>query len=203
MKVFLIRHAETKHNLKNYIVDDDKDSDLSDAGIKAAFRLKEAIIKYDIGNVYVSSYRRTTQTAKILFPDKKILTVQGFREIDKGFVEFLKHNPSLKHMSSQAWEDSYMAKFGVSYRFVEKYPSGESISDMYQRTNNDFYDLLKKNKKSFAIVANNGPIKCILSKLSNNPESFYFRTKIPYCSISVLSIDNHKINIDKIANTYP
>lgn len=201
MKIFLIRHAETEQSLNNYIVNDDKDFSLSDLGIVTANRLKESLVKYDIDHVYSSPHTRSKQTAKILFPNKEISILEDFREINKGFGSFLKSNPNLEHMSTQEWEVEYMSKLGDKDRFRKPYPSGESISDMYTRVSSAFENIVKKSENNLAIVANNGPIKCILAKLSNHAESFYFKTSIPYGSLTILSVNKDKIVIEEIGKS--
>jgi len=174
MKVFLIRHTETEQSFKNFIVDDSQDFSLSEKGIGTANKLKFFLDKYKIDNVYSSPHRRAIQTANLLFPDKEVSVVKNFREINKGFDKFLQENPNLSHMTTQEWEEEYMCKFADKDRFVKSYPSGESIYDMYQIVNMIFEKILEKNQNNLAIIANNGPIKSILSKFSKQVEKFYF-----------------------------
>lgn len=199
MKVFLIRHTETEQSLKNYILDDDKDFSLSDIGIATANKLKNFFVNQNIDKVYSSPHNRAMQTAHILFPDKEVLLVEDLREINKGFDKFLKNNPNLSHMSTMEWEEEHRRELAYQDRFKKPYPSGEAISDMYKRVGSAFENILKKNTNDLAIVANNGPIKSILAKFSDQAEKFYFETKLPYGSVSILSINKDKVDIEQIS----
>jgi broad specificity phosphatase PhoE len=64
MRVFLVRHAESKANALN--VHSSKEEELSDNGIRQAETVARRFVGMDIGVILCSRYRRAMQTANII-----------------------------------------------------------------------------------------------------------------------------------------
>ena len=81
MLIYLLRHGQQEYNAqKRY--QGQRDIPLSPAG---AAQLRRAY--YDPDEVYVSTMQRTSQTARILFPEAKLVPVDGLKEMCFGSVE--------------------------------------------------------------------------------------------------------------------
>ncbi len=81
MLIYLLRHGQTEYNAqKRY--QGQRDIPLSPEG---AARLRRADFDPDV--VYVSTLQRTSQTARILFPEAKLVPVDGLKEMCFGSFE--------------------------------------------------------------------------------------------------------------------
>ena len=75
MLIYLLRHGQTEYNAqKRY--QGQRDIPLSPEG---AAQLRRADFDPDV--VYVSTLQRTSQTARILFPEAKLVPVDGLKEM--------------------------------------------------------------------------------------------------------------------------
>ena len=81
MLIYLLRHGQTEYNAqKRY--QGQRDIPLSPEG---AAQLRRADFDPDV--VYVSTLQRTSQTARILFPEAKLVPVDGLKEMCFGSFE--------------------------------------------------------------------------------------------------------------------
>ena len=64
MKVFLIRHAESKANVLK--IDGGSETELSDSGIKQARMVAKRFVGINVDVILCSRYKRAMQTAKII-----------------------------------------------------------------------------------------------------------------------------------------
>lgn len=81
MLIYLLRHGQTEYNAqKRY--QGQRDIPLSPEG---AAQLRRADFDPDV--VYVSTLQRTSQTACILFPEAKLVPVDGLKEMCFGSFE--------------------------------------------------------------------------------------------------------------------
>ena len=92
MLIYLLRHGQTEYNAqKRY--QGQRDIPLSPEG---AAQLRRADFDPDV--VYVSTLQRTSQTARILFPEAKLVPVDGLKEMcfgsfeGRNFIE-MEHDP--------------------------------------------------------------------------------------------------------------
>lgn len=96
MLIYLLRHGQTEYNAqKRY--QGQRDIPLSPEG---AAQLRRADFDPDV--VYVSTLQRTSQTAHILFPEAKLVPVDGLKEMcfgsfeGRNFIE-MERTPSIRH----------------------------------------------------------------------------------------------------------
>ena len=81
MWIYLLRHGRTEYNAqKRY--QGQRDIPLSP---ESAAQLRRADFSPEV--VYVTPLQRTSQTAKILFPDAKLVPVEGLKEMNFGRFE--------------------------------------------------------------------------------------------------------------------
>ena len=116
------------------------DVDLSELGKKQSTELRDQIKeKFDV--VFTSDLRRAKNTAKLAFPDLKIIEDKRLRECDYGLLT-----------GSMEEETNY------EEHITKPFPNGESMKDVETRIK-EFLDYLKKNYfgKHIAIVAHKAP----------------------------------------------
>jgi alpha-ribazole phosphatase len=180
MKIFLIRHCLTKQSENKFIKDDDKDFSLSSTGVLEAKNLQRFFKKIKINNVFISNTKRSRETANIVFPKHKakLITVDAFNELNKGFKFFLLANSTKGKMSVIEWENIYNTKADVS-KIKFKYPSGENIMSYSNVVIKKFVELIAFSRnKNIAIVAHNGSIKAIVAYVLGNIDVY---TKFCVC----------------------
>ena len=97
MLIYLLRHGQTEYIAqKRY--QGQRDIPLSPEG---AAQLRRADFDPDV--VYVSTLQRTSQTARILFPEAKLVPVDGLKEMCFGSFEGRNFIEMEKDPEYQAW----------------------------------------------------------------------------------------------------
>ena len=149
-EILLLRHGRTRGNIEHRY-NGTTDESLSPEGIEA---LRER--RYPpTGLVYVTRLRRTRETAAILFPGARQITVPGLREMDFGDFEgrnFLdmEHDPAFR-----AWVDSGC---------LSQIPNGERRAVFLRRIAASFRALLATDKTDrLTVVAHGGTLMAVAS----------------------------------------
>ena len=164
IKLLLIRHGETQGNkLKRYIGKRTDEPLLQEA----EERLKE--LNYgDVQAVYVSPMLRCTQTAKILFPGKKLNIIEELAECDFGEFENKNYMELDGNEHYQAWIDS---------GGLLPFPGGESREEFKRRNVIGFQKAvngcIKGGLFTAALVAHGGTIMNIMEEYADENRSFY------------------------------
>ena len=118
MLIYLLRHGQTEYNAqKRY--QGQRDIPLSPEG---AAQLRRA--DFDPAVVYVSTLQRTSQTARILFPEAKLVPVDGLKEMCFGSFEGRNFIEMEKDPEYQAW---------VKANCESPCPDGERKTDFSDR----------------------------------------------------------------------
>jgi alpha-ribazole phosphatase len=161
VKVFLIRHGATSGNLERRYVGN-TDEPLCDLGIKQA---KEIKLPYcDL--IFSSPLARAAQTAEILFPGRKPVTVHDLREYD--FGKF-----SGKTSDELSGNPHYIA--WVEANCETAVPGGEDAGKFKERCVNAFNESIKNadNLQTAAFVTHGGCIMAILEHFSTSGNGFF------------------------------
>lgn len=168
MNVYLIRHGKTEHN-QNKAYQGKTDSPLSNEG-KAELRQAEEVHP---DRVFVTKYRRTAETASILFPGVPQVVVPGLEEMDFGDFEGrsyldMEHDPDYR-----AWVDS---------RCTLPIPNGESLDGFTARVCKALDalldDCIANEKETVVIVAHGGTEMAVMSSYAV-PKLDYFSSLTP------------------------
>ena len=162
MKITLIKHGKTDFNLEGRR-QGRKDLPLNDPGKEEVFKLKKRIGK-DFKVILSSPLLRALETAKILFPDKKILTNDLLIEYDFGELEGVKFSTPLEEFPNNRIEEYNGVKFLMPNR-------GESFKDIVERCKK-FTKYLKKNFKEndvIAVVTHSTNLEIIKALAEGNP----------------------------------
>jgi len=201
MKILLLRHTATTQSIKRLIRDDCKDFNLSNEGVAQAIALKDKFI--DLAGkfkIYVSPAKRCLQTAEIIFPDfiDRFEIASELRELDKGFVNAIKKDPSLKDMTIDGWELKYNNLSDPLARNSYIYPSGESVLMMNSRVAAFFDRIIDKAVDAkIIIISHNGPIRAIITH-ALGLEHANRLVAIEHGSYSELTRDGHGFVLSKL-----
>lgn len=162
MKVELIRHAKTLLQTEHRYVGSTDDS-LSPEGAQTL-----APARHSPTRIYVTSLRRTSQTARIVFPKATLVVVPGLEEMDFGAFERHSHAELEHDTAYNAWLDGMC---------VGRCPGGESRDEFALRVTTAFASLLdrvaQQGEKDSIIVAHSGTIMAIMERFGRPQQEFF------------------------------
>ena len=162
MLIYLLRHGQTEYNAqKRY--QGQRDIPLSPEG---AAQLRRADFDPDV--VYVSTLQRTSQTARILFPEAKLVPVDGLKEMcfgsfeGRNFIE-MEHDPDYL-----AWVDA---------NCESPCPDGETKALFSARVCRAFSALVDKaladGEETLVILAHGGTQMAAMERYALPHEDYY------------------------------
>lgn len=162
MRIYLLRHGETEWNsLRKYL--GRTDLPLSEKGRRELVRAD-----FSPDRVCVSPLRRTAETAEILFPNARKITVPDFREMDFGVFE---------GKSWQEMEDLPAYRAWVEGGCLDAPPGGESSAAFSRRVCAAFEALADRESSAgadrLAVVAHGGTQMAVLERFAR-PQRDYF-----------------------------
>lgn len=147
MKVILIRHAATRGNrLRRYIGTTDEDIEDTDC-------LRRNYPECD--RVIASPMKRCIQTAKLIYPKKKLSLCPKLRECDFGDFE----NKSYQDLKNDREYKKWLESCGKL-----PFPNGETHEGFKRRCIEGFYEMLRDNGK-LAYVIHGGCIMAIMQHI--------------------------------------
>ncbi len=191
MKIYLVRHAQTKTNLAGMDFDDKKSIGLSKKGESQARKLAQRFIKFELDKIYVSEAKRSYQTVLPLVKVKSFPINKDFRLNEANFGIFSGLNfEEAKKKYPRIYEDRARNKW--NYRL----PQGESFKDVSERLDSFFHSLNKRTDtlKSILVMTHATVLKVFVVKYLNfslkKADSIHFYNT----SVSLLEIKNKKIN---------
>ena len=150
MKVYLIRHGETKGNREKRYAGS-TDESLTKQG-REALKNMDYHIK---GRLYVSPLKRTRETAEILFPNREYDIVYNMRECNFGEFE----NMNYEELKDRREYKEFIATGGRS-----PFPGGEDIFSFQKRCCDEFENIVRSIDEDAVFVVHGGTIMAVLEK---------------------------------------
>ena len=183
MRLILVRHGETIHNLKG-IIQGQYDSILSDTGREQAKKVAKRLKDEKIDLIFSSDLQRAHITAKEInkFHDIEIILDKRLREQGRGIYENKKRGPLLEEIK----------RLDIEYREF-KPKGGESWYDLQQRTYEFFEELKKLKIDNILVTFHGGPMTAIILKLLNESEDEFKKYHPKNTAITIFDL-NDKIN---------
>lgn len=178
MDIVFVRHGRTECNIKG-IYAGKMDSSLSKEGVDEIEKLKERLKGESFDKVYVSPLKRTLKTAEILGFNGE--TDKRISEVNFGSFEGLTYRGIEEKYPEECkrWVNDYL-----NFRF----PEGENILDVYNRTCKFIEDIPKEYKKVL-VVTHGGIIKCALCSIFDRID-YFFKFTSEHGRYSVITIEN-------------
>ena len=139
--------------------------------------------EHDQTSYYSSPFRRCTKLASFL-SDENYVSDKRLADLNFGNWE-LKEWQDINTTQLNKWRDDY-----VNYKF----PKGESLSDLFDRVNTFYQELLLTGKEHIILVTHASVIKCLLCNIMGLSLQNVLDFEISNSSIS-------KINFDKESHT--
>lgn len=164
MKLILVRHSISEHNVGDIISGGKSDPKLSKAGIALAEKASHFIDETKIDQVYASPLTRAYQTAQILTDNNKTIQVdKRLVEMNFGEWEGRKTQPL-----REKYPDVFDFRGAFSPNFVKYDKGAESYGDLIDRCNSFMHDL-KENAagQTVLVVCHGFTIRGILAALFN------------------------------------
>lgn len=162
MKMWMIRHAETEYN-KQRRYQGRLDLPISEKGRRSLAPSGEPVSR-----VYVSTLRRTAQTARILFPVAQLIEVPGLEEMDFGRFDGHTSEELESDPAYQEWIDSWC---------TTAIPGGESRQQFSERIVRAMTKLIEQaasaGEEKLVIVAHGGTIMSALETLGRPAREYY------------------------------
>ena len=162
MLIYLLRHGQTEYNAqKRY--QGQRDIPLSPEG---AAQLRRADFDPDV--VYVSTLQRTSQTTRILFPEAKLVPVDGLKEMCFGSFEGRNFIEMEKDPEYQAW---------VKANCESPCPDGERKTDFSDRICRTVAELIDKalaaGEERLVILAHGGTQMAAMERFAVPHRDYY------------------------------
>ena len=195
MEVYLIRHAQTKSNLKGIDFDDRKATNLTKKGIAQSKKLARKLVKVKIDKIFISESKRSYQTVLPLIKLKSIPVVRDARLNEANFGIF---SGLTFEMAKRKYPEIYNTRLIDKWNY--RIPRGESFEDVSKRLDS-FLKNLKKDSgkiKTALIITHATVLKVFLVKFLKFPlkkaDLVYFKNT----SISSFKIKNRKVKAEMI-----
>ncbi len=161
-EIVLIRHGRTPGN-EAHRYNGVTDEPLSEAGRAALLGRRFDFDPPAV--VYVTRLRRTRETAALLFPTARQITVPGLREMDFGDFEGRSYADMEHDKAYRAWVDSGC---------LSPIPNGEGRADFLRRIDRCFRALLAVDRSErLTVVAHGGTLMAVCA-LYVTPARDYF-----------------------------
>ena len=162
MKIYLLRHGHTLYNeQKRY--QGQRDIPLSEKG-RAALRQAD----FSPREVYVSPLSRAVETARILFPDARLIPVEALREMCFGIFEGRNYVEMEHDADYRAW---------VGEDCLGRCPGGENRAEFSARTCSAFADLvdraLAQQREELVILAHGGTQMAVMERYARPRRDYY------------------------------
>ena len=167
--ITLFRHGLTEANERKAYLGW-TDSPLSEHGIKGVHKLRDSCP--DFTHIHSSDLERCRETARLLFPEKKILFHPEFREMNFGRWEGKTYD-ELK-------EDSYYQKW-LNDPMSASIPDGESYPDFSARIQAGWRKWLESEENAEVLITHGGVIRELLVRHAPVEKPFW-DWKIPHAT---------------------
>ncbi len=165
-KCIFIRHGKTPGNEEKKYTGKGTDEGLSEDGKKEVLFLKKRAGSFlkEAELVFSSPMKRAKETAKLLFNDMTIKSVNGLEEMDFGDFEGKTYEDLCKNPDYLKW---------IKTRGEVSFGGCESRADFTKRTVSAFYEIVDRAKDvgTFCIIAHGGSIMAVMSALTG--EDYY------------------------------
>lgn len=164
MRIWMLRHGTTAANAKRLYLGR-TDESLSAEGAAAA---REIGVSPTVQKVFVSSLRRTQETAKILFPNAEQIVLHELREMDFGVFEGRSADDMEHDEAYRAWVDTGC---------TGKCPDGESMEEYAGRVCACFAEVIENESRCGApeavFVVHGGTLMSVFERFARPHVAYY------------------------------
>ena len=193
MRIYIVRHGETKSNEQGRLQGWSNDS-LNEMGVRLAEETGKAMKGMQFDAVFSSSLIRAKTTAEIIMReagiDTEIQIDDRVKEINMGDFEGKRFKPGECEV-----DPAMVKKFFIDPISAPAFPNGESVIDVMTRTQEFLKEIATKDYESVLISTHGCALRCMLNFLYENPADFW-RGHVPYnCCINVVEAVAGKLKL--------
>ncbi len=184
MKMLLIRHGETDHNLENRM-SGWTEASLSDHGREQAQILGHRLRNVPIKRVITSGMQRASETAALAFP---AYVNRQAPEVMEGLKEM--HFGAMEGLTMDEIQHSFPRDFALMMEKKGRYvfPQGESLRSFHQRIHRAAARLTRDPAPGLtAVVAHSGTIRCLLAGWIARDWRSHWRFRVDHCSLTLVT----------------
>lgn len=169
MKVYIVRHGETKYNaLKQY---SDEEVDLNEKGILQAYNLREKIKEINYEVIMASPLIRTRHTAQIInVHNKEIIIDERIKERNTG------------DLSGKSFYLTNREEYW-NYNTKIQYGTSENIKVFFERVYAFLEELKLKEYTSVLVVAHSGVSKAFSAYFEGMQDGSFLNRGLKNCEI--------------------
>lgn len=190
--VFIVRHCQPQFHERTGICLGKKDISLSVNGRMGAKVLADYLSDKMINHVFSSPLKRAQETTLIITDDRFNIR-NDFSELDMGIWDGL---------SFDEIRQKYPKEYEERGNDLENYivQGGESMRMCKLRTMRELHRTINETDGNLLIVTHAGVIRTIISSVAKISIKETFEYKIGYGSITLININNNKLNLIKIGD---
>ncbi len=192
MRVFLIRHGETEHNVEGGITGQ-LDIPLNEYGVEQAEKLAERLKNENFDAAYSSDLERTYKTTKIVSGRQNLHPEEfkEFREMDFGTVEG-KPKEVFGRMADESNKE----------RHFYTPPDGESTHEAGQRFLGKLEDLSENHENDKILVGGHSvALKATLMRILDLKGEYYGKLNLGNTSITELELEEGGWKLIRVNDT--
>lgn len=187
MRVFMVRHGETKWNREGRF-QGQMDILMNETGLAQADRVAERFRGFPLEAVFVSPLSRARVTGEKIFA----ASICSNFAADPGFME----------ISHGAWNGMTAGEVSAQYgTLLEQWrtnpesvqmpgPDGESLADVQRRALAALERTALNRSGDTLLVTHDAVLKTLICHFLGMPLAYYWRLKIPNCSVSYVEFLN-------------
>ena len=193
MKIYIIRHGETKGNeegrLQGWV-----DTPLNEMGIRLAEETGAALKGIHFDAAYSSHLSRARRTAEIILrccgDNTEIIEDDRIKELGMGIYENRRLEPDTP------LEDLLRVKKFLTNPLNEPaFPEGESARQVMARTQEFLRELAEKNYETVLVATHGCALRCMLNFLYDDPSDFWHGGVPLNCCINIVEAKNGELRL--------
>lgn len=185
MKIYLMRHGETDLNKKRCFYGN-LDVSINQRGREQALVLHTLMQDIPVDKVYVSSLRRSQETAQLVFPASIPIPLKNLDEKGFGLWEGLTAD-QIQEQFPLEW-DAWLAA-----PFTYRPPEAEAFGEFQDRVWNEIDRLINDHPRhSLALVAHLGVLRLIYQRLVD-PSAIFWDIDFPQGTVTV--VENEETDV--------
>ena len=174
-RLFLIRHGQSLQNRQD-LLSGVSDIPLSHVGKKQCSRLRGFFSRFSVENVFASPLSRAVESARIIFPQHKIIIAEGLIEFDYGDYEGM----------PRTHDDEVMQRWHSTPGEIA-FPGGKSVKKHAVEVYREMLSIMQKTQAhSIACISHRTTIRLIIAQALGLDLNKFRSLPCSNCSVTTL-----------------
>lgn len=200
VKIYLFRHGETAWN-KERKLQGQSDVPLNEYGRELAMKTAGALQEIPFDRVFASPLSRAAETARILMGERDIpfRTDRRLMEMHFGQYEGDAFDPPKTDPAHPLYPFLCRPEDYIAARDAESF---EEVTERGMDFLQEQILPLEGSCENILIVAHGAFNRCLLNGIANIPRKDFWKTALPNCAASILSLENGRFRILEESRIY-